>query len=319
MESTRPASGARQEIWVRAAPVLVLLQLALAGALWARLGPVALYLWYLGPSGLALLSVAGLAAALLTAMRRRVTWDLRHAASALALALVAGAVPFYRAYPSSHDAHPSTVPVRLPLDGPVTILWGGPREATNYHVVLPDQRWAYDLVVTEDGKSFRNDGRSLSDYLIYQRVVHAPADGVVVTVVDGLPETPAAQGRRFRRPSFGNHVVLEVAPQEFLFVAHLHPGSVTVRVGDRVKAGQELGCVGNSGTSSEPHVHMHLQDTSTPFFGEGIPILFTRYRQGGVEVDRGMPLGGIADGRFIGDVVEQLEATSTVHAPRQGP
>ena len=60
------------------------------------------------------------------------------------------------------------------------------------------------------------------------------------------------------------------------------------------------------------HVHVHLQDTSTPFFGEGIPFYFHGYRVAGVEMERGMPLGGRVrrsrrwPGAFIGDTVEQV-------------
>jgi hypothetical protein len=73
-----------------------------------------------------------------------------------------------------------------------------------------------------------------------------------------------------------------------------------------------IGRVGNSGNSSEPHVHLHLQDTSAPYLGEGIPFYFHDYRVNGVEVERGMPYGGRArrsrrwPGAFTGQIVEHV-------------
>lgn len=291
---------------MRPVPVLLALHVALASTLWARPGALGFYLWYLGPPVLALLAVALLVGALVAAVRRRATWNRWRAAGYAGLALAAGAVPFYRTYPSSHDARPSAVRFRLPLDGPVTVAWGGATSEENSHVVLPDQRWAYDLLVTEDGRSVRGDGRALADYFAYDRPVRAPAAGVVRAASDGEPDVPP--GKRPPRPSFGNHVVLEVAPGEFLFMAHLREESITVAAGARVAAGQVIGRVGNSGTSTEPHVHLHLQDTPRRYFGEGIPFFFAGYRQGDLLVTRGMPRGGIIRGRFAGAVVEQVLA-----------
>ena len=116
---------------------------------------------------------------------------------------------------------------------------------------------------------------------------------------------------RVRRAA-GNYVVVEVAPREFLFIAHLQAGSVAVAPGDRVAAGQVIGRVGNSGNSSEPHVHLHLQDTPTSYLGEGIPFFFHGYRVHGVETARGMPIGGRErrsrawPGAFTGDIVEHV-------------
>jgi murein DD-endopeptidase MepM/ murein hydrolase activator NlpD len=107
--------------------------------------------------------------------------------------------------------------------------------------------------------------------------------------------------------------VLQVADRQFLFVAHLRRGSVAVAQGDRVAKGQMLGRVGNSGNSSEPHVHVHLQDTPHAYLGEGIiPLYFHGYRSRKEEIDRGMPLGGrerrnrIFPGAYLGDIVEHI-------------
>jgi murein DD-endopeptidase MepM/ murein hydrolase activator NlpD len=220
-----------------------------------------------------------------------------------AVILVSGGA--YRVYPSSYDGRPSAVRFRLPLDGAVSVAWGGAATAVNYHVVAPDQRWAYDLLVLENGLSFRGSGLRLEDYLVYGRRIRSPAAGRVVMGVDGRLDEPI--GAKWKGEEvLGNHVIVQVAEGEFLFVAHLQQGSVAVRPGDTIDAGQTLGRVGNSGKSSEPHVHLHLQNTPTVHFGEAIPMYFYGYRMGDSVVARGIPTGGIQRGRFVGQVVEQV-------------
>ena len=298
-----PGHNPGLEWWLRPVPALAAAHVALAAVLWARPGLLAVYLWYLGPPILALLAIALLAGALVESFRRRAAWDRRRAAGLAGLALVVGLVPFYRTYPSSHDGRPSGVRFRLPLDGPVTVAWGGPTRDVNYHAGMPDQRWAYDLLVTSGGRSTRGAGTEVDDYLAFDRPVRAPASGVVRAAHDGEPDE--APGAHRARRAFGNYVILEVAPGEFLFIAHLRRGSVRVGPGDRVEAGQAIARVGSSGNSSEPHVHVHLQDTPRPYFGEAIPFEFSGYRrQDGTLVDRGMPRGGVVGGRYVGEIVE---------------
>ena len=69
----------------------------------------------------------------------------------------------------------------------------------------------------------------------------------------------------------GNHVILDIGGGRYAFYAHLKPGSLRVRVGERVKRGQVVGLVGNSGNSTEPHLHFHIMDGTSPLGSEGIP------------------------------------------------
>lgn len=300
------------ERWVRAAGLVATAYAALLAVLHARPGLGAVVLWWIGPP-LVGLAVGGiLLAALRSAWKSRQRPTPPQLFGFAALVAIITALVTFRTYPSSYDAQPSAVPFRLPLDGPLTVAWGGGTIAVNYHAQIPDQRWAYDLLVTENGRSFRGDGTRLKDYLAYGQPVLAPADGVTVEVRDGEPDGEI--GHRQIRRATGNHVILQVAPREFLFVAHLQRGSIRVRPGERVRAGQTIGRVGNSGNSTEPHVHLHLQDTPTPNLGEGIPFYFRNYRVNGRQLDRGMPSGGrrrrsrFWPGSFTGQIVEQLRA-----------
>jgi hypothetical protein len=281
---------------------LISLHLMLYVALKLRLGVVNTVLWYVGPSLLAVLTGGLLLVSLISAIRHRQTWSADGMLRYAVLVALAALPALYRTYPSSHDGQPSAVRFVLPLDGPVTVAWGGEPASANPHVMAPDQRWGYDLLVTDHGRSFRGTGTALTDYLAYGRDVRSPAAGVVHTVHDGEPDVPI--GGTARGDDLGNHVALEVAPGEFLFVAHLQPGSIVVRPGDRVEPGDPIGVVGNSGKSQEPHVHLHLQDSDRRHLAEGVPFRFSDYCHGGKPVPEGVPKGGREGGRWTGAPVE---------------
>jgi murein DD-endopeptidase MepM/ murein hydrolase activator NlpD len=90
----------------------------------------------------------------------------------------------------------------------------------------------------------------------------------------------------------GNHVVLDLGNGEYAFFAHFKQGSVAVKPGDAVEPGATLGACGNSGHSSEPHLHFHVQDSPTPFSGDGLPAQFVDYVANGASVARGEPRRG---------------------------
>jgi murein DD-endopeptidase MepM/ murein hydrolase activator NlpD len=104
----------------------------------------------------------------------------------------------------------------------------------------------------------RGEGASNSDYYAYGEEVLAVADGIVVTVIDGVPENEPGAGNPYIMP--GNAVVVQHDGGVFSVYAHLQPGSIRAKVGGLVRRGTTLGLCGNSGSSSEPHLHFHLQD-----------------------------------------------------------
>ncbi len=311
----RPRRG-RLEWWLIALLVLAVVQSACWLVPQTRPGVTGAVLWLLGSD---LILWAGLALliglwAIITSAIRRPFWNHWRLAGYVGLIALAASPMAYLRYPSSHDHRPSAVRFGLPLDGPITVGWGGGTPEVNYHVVAPDQRWAYDLLVTRDGKSHKGDGAICADYYIDDLPVLAPADGLVHAVRDGDPDMPIGELGGGTDPG-GNQVILEVASNEYLFLCHLRPGSILVKPGDRVRAGQPLARVGNSGNTSEPHLHIHLQDTPDLGLGEGIPLLFHDYRSAGRRFDRAIPTGGISAGeegvRFLGEVVEHDGAGSS--------
>jgi hypothetical protein len=79
----------------------------------------------------------------------------------------------------------------------------------------------------------------------------------------------------------GNHVVVDIGGNRYAFYAHMRPGSGAVKVGDHVRAGQILGHVGNTGSSTEPHLHMHIVDRPSFLAGHGIPYEFDNFSASG--------------------------------------
>lgn len=187
-------------------------------------------------------------------------------------------------------SYESAVDFRLPFEGLWFVFWGGDSEIDNYHVAARDQRHALDLVVWKDGGTHRGDGTANEDYWAYGQNVIAPAAGTVVTVVDGIAENIPQVGSDPANPA-GNHVVIQVAEGEYVLLAHMRPGSVTVAEGDAVESGQQIGLVGNSGNSTEPHIHIHLQDQ--PAFDSnatGLPLEFSSYLADGEAMEKGQPV-----------------------------
>jgi murein DD-endopeptidase MepM/ murein hydrolase activator NlpD len=196
-------------------------------------------------------------------------------------------------------------PLRLPFGGRWWVFWGGNTPRQNYHVAAPDQRHAFDFVGWRRGGTHRGAGTRNEDYWVWGRPILAPADGVVVTARDGIRDNrPQVETNASR--AAGNHVVLDLGNGEFALLAHLRRGSVRVEAGDRVRAGQVLGVCGNSGNSSEPHLHFHLQDRARLFgSAKGLPVRFTDYLADGRAVRRGSPV----QGQFVEDAGERTRTS----------
>ncbi|MBE3640088.1 M23 family metallopeptidase [Mangrovicoccus algicola] len=180
--------------------------------------------------------------------------------------------------------------LRLPVEGAWHVFWGGRDIADNYHAVDPGQRFAMDLLVLRNGASHAGDPARNESYHCWDRPILAPAAGRVAAAADGLPDQ--SPGEMNPQAPLGNHVILDLGNGEYAFLAHLRQGSVAVAGGQEVAAGDLLGRCGNSGNSSEPHLHVHLQTSPDLGEGDGLPAQFRDYLADGAPVDRGEPLRG---------------------------
>ena len=156
---------------------------------------------------------------------------------------------------------PTAVDIAMPLEaGHYAVIQGGASRAINHHRAVPAQAHAVDFVELQ-----RHGRRAaglrperLEAYEIFGRAVVAPCEGIVSGLLDGAPDQRI--GEQSRVAAAGNHVLLSCTIEGHGFtvlLAHLKAGSVAVSVGDAVERGARLGRVGNSGRSSEPHLHVH--------------------------------------------------------------
>ncbi|MGV8138569.1 MAG: isochorismatase family protein [Mangrovibacterium sp.] len=153
----------------------------------------------------------------------------------------------------------NTTKLILPFNDEWTVVWGGDTKALNYHVENRAQKNAIDFVVTDaSGKSYRTDGLTNDDYYAFGKDIIAPCAGEVVLVVDGVKDNRPGVMNPVYVP--GNTVILKTDKNEFLFFAHFQQHSIKVKQGQKVKQGEVLGLCGNSGNSSEPHLHFHIQN-----------------------------------------------------------
>lgn len=183
-----------------------------------------------------------------------------------------------------------TMVVSPPLRGDGWLAANGPSNVSGHRrAVIPvdgaaqiSQRFAIDWVrLRDDGKTWTGDQLKNENYRAYGADALAVADGTVVAVKDGIPENiPGAASRAVPitlETVGGNHVILDIGQGKFAFYAHLQPGSLRVKLGEKVKRGQVLGLVGNSGNSTEPHLHFHLSNRNSPLGSEGIPYVLDAF------------------------------------------
>jgi len=177
--------------------------------------------------------------------------------------------------------HTPTMPVvekhetrlRLPLKGNWVVFWGGDTKELNQHHDVPNQKYAFDFLIADsNGKTYKGEGNKNQDYFAFGREVMSPADGIVTDVITGVRDN--VPGSMNPYSALGNAVLIKHREHEISVLAHFKQGSIKVKVGDRIKGGQVIGLCGNSGNSSEPHLHYHLQNTPIIQDGTGIKCFF---------------------------------------------
>ena len=295
-------------------PVLLAVVLAPAWALYLSGGFLAVIGWLTLVTAGQLLAPLSLLALLVHAIRkRRFSRPMQATLVLAALALwpglwSVGILPV--TFPYDLETSSPSATVRLPSTERLRVGWGGDRVATNYHAATPDQRWAYDLLI----EPAMHGSERLEDYGCYGTPVVAPVSARVHHAGDGAPdEIPGKASMNLSNP-IGNTVMLELETGTYLIIAHLKSGSVLVEAGDEVVEGQKIGECGNSGNTSEPHIHIHHQRQAPrgrPLnFSEGLPLFF-RDHDGDP-----MPEGGLEqrDGQIVmtGAIVQHVAAAEAV-------
>jgi hypothetical protein len=160
------------------------------------------------------------------------------------------------------------------------------------------ERFAIDFAqLTVDKRLVQGDSKQLASYPSYGADVISVARGVVVRTKDGIADNvPVGSLPPFSLGTVGgNYVVVDIGGGHFAFFAHLQSGSLKVRVGDRVRQGQVLGLLGNSGNSDFPHLHFHVMNSASPLASDGLPYEFRSFDSEGILANGEEVLaGGIA-------------------------
>lgn len=169
--------------------------------------------------------------------------------------------------------------------------------AVNGALRVPE-RFAIDFVqIGSDGRLFAGDGKVTADYRYYGVPVHAVADGTVVNLYDAAADQVPGQITGITTENIGgNMIVTDIGGGNFAFYAHLKPGSLKVALGDRVRAGDVLALLGNSGNTTAPHLHFHVMDGPSPLDANGLPYVIAAFSSRGTleagsedEVENGKP------------------------------
>lgn len=145
------------------------------------------------------------------------------------------------------------------------------------------ERYAIDFLQEDkEGSTFKGDKHKNSSYYCYNQDLLAVAKGKVVLVNDGIPENVPNSDQLAQPVSAetiaGNTIVLDIGNGAFAIYAHIIPGSMKVKVGDLVSKGQVLAKLGNSGNSSEPHLHFSLVDKPSVLEANSIPYGFEQFK-----------------------------------------
>jgi hypothetical protein len=145
------------------------------------------------------------------------------------------------------------------------------------------ETFAVDWGRVRNGRLFDGDGKKVEQFYGFGEDVLAVADGLVVSVHDGMPDqTPfALMVPKSKADYGGNNLMLEIAPNIFAWYAHLRQGSITVKAGDAVKAGAPIAKLGNTGPSEGPHLHLGLLNKPDPLAGRSLPFVFESFTLAG--------------------------------------
>ena len=175
--------------------------------------------------------------------------------------------------------HQSNILYSLPFTGSWTVVNGGITKDFSHSWDIPSQRYAYDFIILdENGKSHSGDAGNAKSYYCYGKEVLSPADGIVIEVYNKAKDSNIMGNGKVdcnSKDIRGNYILINHSDNEYSMLAHLQPNSILINCGERVVRGQVIAKCGNTGYSSEPHLHFQLQNSKSFYFSAGLPICFS--------------------------------------------
>lgn len=201
--------------------------------------------------------------------KKNLTWNLLYSAIMIVIAypitVIFGVSSLI--YPTDQSMQGS-----VEMINPVknSILFGGPDFKP--HAIWPSECYAYDIVK----EPYNNGSDKPEDYGVYLADIYSPVSGTVIDLYES--EEDIQPNTEEYKSSLGNYIFIKIEDTgTYLILAHLEKDSITVNIGDYVSQGTLIGKVGNSGTTSEPHLHMQHQkdnpmEIKIPILAVGLPI-----------------------------------------------
>jgi len=166
----------------------------------------------------------------------------------------------------------------LPFDGKWGVMNGGTTEGNSHSWDILTQRFAYDFVIIDTQEnSFKYNPNMIENYYCYNQLILASQKGVVVDIRNNVRDYQKVGDYSVdwkTRHIAGNYITIKHDNEEFSFYAHLKKNSMKVKKGDVVKEGQHIANCGNSGNSTEPHLHFQVMNRRNFFFGKSLKIKF---------------------------------------------
>ena len=157
------------------------------------------------------------------------------------------------------------------------------------------QRYAYDMGKVVDNRGASEDGSTNEDSYTFGARLNAPGGGIIISLENNIEDNirPGVINGNINNSNLaGNYIMIDHLNGEHSLLAHFKKGTIIVSVGDTIIKGQEIGKAGNSGNSTGPHLHYHLQNTPEYLNGIGLPAQFTNYIADDALIERGEPARG---------------------------
>lgn len=183
--------------------------------------------------------------------------------------------------------------LELPFEDEWYIFTGGRTHIEGGHHFITrgyGQRYAYDIAIVLEQSSFSGDKTKNENHYSFGKRINAPGAGTIIALENNIDDNYTSGTVNAGTTLAGNYIMIDHLNGEYSMLAHLKKGTIIVSVGDVIAKGQEVGKSGNSGNSTAPHLHYHLQNTPDLLEGIGLPAQFTNYNANDVFIDRGEPV-----------------------------
>ena len=177
-------------------------------------------------------------------------------------------------YNKDMDYYKTKTSLILPFNGEWLVSNGGRTAETNSHFKLINQGPQNQLFAYDFRSKTTGEEKTLEEFPVFGKEVISPADGIIVQVINGAIDV--MPGERDRSVGVGNAIIINHQNGEYSLLCHFKFNSIMVKVGDKVKQGEVLGLCGNTGNTTQPHIHFNLQDGPLMHTANALPAQFAK-------------------------------------------